>query len=436
MEDRKESHSPRAIAACIALGCLIGGIVGAVIFFFKLIGEHLEEISHHIYEAASSDPLMTVLVILGLTILAVAMYLLHRFAPEIKGGGIPRSTGIMRGVLSFRRIRTLVGTVIGSWISFFSGLLLGSEGPSVLIGTSIGSLFQPVTKKDIWSRYMPTAGAGAGFAVATGSPLTAVLFIIEEVHKRLTARLVLITSASVLAAYSVNRLLCGAFGISHLLFPIDRLPEISFSQIGYVLLLGVIVAAFVWIFDVLVVGFRTLMKKAGKRIPDLVKLLFVFVVTGVVGIIRPSAIYGGRGLLLGILDGSSVFGLVAILLCWRLIMMILTSNSGATGGSFVPTLCIGGLIGGVSAELMISIGMPAELYGVFVLIAMCAFLGGTMRAPLTAIVFFVEATCQSENLFFAVLAVFVVYFITNALGRHSFNDVVLEEMIGAQGKLA
>ena len=154
------------------------------------------------------------------------------------------------------------------------------------------------------------------------------------------------------------------------------------------------------------------------------------------GIIRPSAIYGGRGLLLGILDGSSVFGLVAILLCWRLIMMILTSNSGATGGSFVPTLCIGGLIGGVSAELMISIGMPAELYGVFVLIAMCAFLGGTMRAPLTAIVFFVEATCQSENLFFAVLAVFVVYFITNALGRHSFNDVVLEEMIEAQGKLA
>lgn len=432
MEDRKESHSPRAIAACIALGCLIGGIVGAVIFFFKLIGENLEEISHHIYEAASSDPLMTVLVILGLTILAVAMYLLHRFAPEIKGGGIPRSTGIMRGVLSFRRIRTLVGTVIGSWISFFSGLLLGSEGPSVLIGTSIGSLFQPVTKKGIWSRYMPTAGAGAGFAVATGSPLTAVLFIIEEVHKRLTARLVLITSASVLAAYSVNRILCGAFGINHLLFPVGTLPAISFSQIGYILLLGVIVALFVWIFDLSVVGFRALMKKEGKKIPDFVKLLFVFILTGAVGIIYPSAIYGGRGLLLGILDGSNAFRLVAILLGWRLIMMILTSNSGATGGSFVPTLCIGGLIGGVSAELMISIGMPAELYGVFVLIAMCAFLGGTMRAPLTAIVFFVEATCQSENLFFAVLAVFVVYFITNALGRHSFNDVVLEEMIEAQ----
>ncbi len=417
-------------------GSVVGAVVGAVVFFFKLIGEHLEELSHHIYAAAKGNALYTALVFAGLLILAVGMFLLHRMSPEVKGGGIPRSTGIMRGVLGFRRIPTLIGTVIGSWISFFSGLLLGSEGPSVLIGTSIGALFQPGNKKGLWSRYVTTAGAGAGFAVATGSPLTAVLFIIEEVHKRLTARLVLIVSASVLAAYSVNRVLCGAFGISHLLFPIDVLPEISFSQIGYVLLLGVIVAVFVWIFDILVVGFRALMKKAGKRIPDIVKLLFVFAVTGIVGIIRPSVIYGGRGLLLGILDGGSAFGLVALLLGWRLIMMILTSNSGATGGTFVPTLCIGGLIGGFSAELMIAIGMPDELYGVFVLIAMCAFLGGTMRAPLTAVVFFAEATFQIENLFFAVLAVFVVYFITNALGRHSFNDVVLEEMIEAQEKSA
>ena len=115
-------------------------------------------------------------------------------------------------------------------------------------------------------------------------------------------------------------------------------------------------------------------------------------------------------------------------------MMILTSNSGATGGTFVPTLCIGGLIGALSAELLTAIGMPDELYGVCVLIAMCAFLGGTMRAPLTAVFFFVEATSQSGNLLYAAVAVFVVYFITNALGRHSFNDVVLEEMIEVQEK--
>ncbi|MBQ3100309.1 MAG: chloride channel protein [Clostridia bacterium] len=434
MEDRKESHSPRAIAACIALGCIVGGIVGVVIFFFKLIGEHLEEISHEIYHWAEGNLLGSVLVFAGLVVLALIMYLMHRIAPEIKGGGIPRSTGIMRGLLKFSRVRTFFGTLFGSWISFFSGLTLGSEGPSVLIGTSLGAVLEPKTKKGIWGRYITTAGAGAGFSVATGAPITAILFILEEVHKRLTARLVLITSASALVACFVNQALCSLFGLNPTLFAVDALAAVELTQIHYILILAVIVAVFVWIFDVCVVGFKGLMKKAGKRIPDVMKLIVVFLLVGIVGLIYPSALYGGRGLILGVMDGETALTLILLLLVWRLGMMILTSNSGATGGTFVPTLCIGGLIGGFSAELMIAIGMPDELYGVFVLIAMCAFLGGTMRAPLTAVVFFVEATSQSNNLLYAAVAVFVVYFITNALGHHSFNDVVLEEMIEAQEK--
>lgn len=414
-------------------GSVVGAVVGAVVFFFKLIGEHLEELSHHIYAAAKGNALYTALVFAGLLILAVGMFLLHRLSPEVKGGGIPRSTGIMRGVLKFSRVRTFFGTLFGSWISFFSGLLLGSEGPSVLIGTSIGAMLEP-GKGGVWRRYVTTAGAGAGFSVATGSPITAILFIIEEVHKRLTVRLVLMTSVSALVASFVNEALCGTFGVSPSLFDLDPLASFSLSQLHYVLILGVIVAVFVWIFDVCVVGFKSLMKKAGKRIPDIVKLIFVFILTGIVGVIYPAALYGGRGLILGVMDGERALFILILLLVWRLGMMILTSNSGATGGTFVPTLCIGGLIGALSGELLTVIGMPAELYGVCVLIAMCAFLGGTMRAPLTAVFFFIEATAQSANLVYAAVAVFVVFFITNALGRHSFNDVVLDEMVDAQDK--
>ena len=37
------------------------------------------------------------------------------------------------------------------------------------------------------NRHVMSGGAGAGFAVATGAPLSAILFTLEEIHKRIQA---------------------------------------------------------------------------------------------------------------------------------------------------------------------------------------------------------------------------------------------------------
>jgi len=432
LDDRKHSKTPAQMIRCLTWGAVIGCAVGIIIFFFKLCAHYLEEVSHHIYVVTSQRPAVAVLVFAGLILMASAMYLLHRIAPEVRGGGIPRATGIMRGNLNCNRVRTLFGTIIGSFISFFAGLPLGSEGPGVLIGTSLGAMLAPTGKKSGWSRYSPTAGAGAGFAVATGAPITSILFILEEVHRHMTVPLVLITSAASLVASFVNVALCGAFGMSPVLFGEVSIGELSLSHAPYILLLGVIVAVCVWVFDVCIVSLKHLTDKMGKRLPDIVKLLFVFMSVGIMGLVNPSALYGGHGLILGIINVRMVPILLVILFTWRFFMTIFTSNSKATGGAFVPTLCIGALIGALSFEVLSLIGMPAELSSTVILISMCAFLGGTMRAPLTATFFFVEATAPSGNMLYAALAVFVVHFITMSLGRHSFNDVMLEEMVEAQ----
>ena len=434
MEDRNHSKTPSQMIRCLSQGAVIGGIVGTVIFFFKLVAHHLEELSLHIYSTAKESPFLAICVFAGLILLAVSMYLLHQFAPESKGGGIPRATGIMRATLKFRRLRTFIATTIGSLISFFAGLPLGSEGPGVLIGTSLGSIFTSPDKKEGWGQYAPTAGAGAGFAVATGAPITSIIFIIEEVHRRMTVSLVLITSVSALTASFVNSALCEAFGISPSLFNIATLPEFSLTHLGYVLLLGVLIAVFVWLFDVCVISFKRLMDKAKGRIRDIFKLIFVFAAVGAVGFVYPTALYSGHGLILGIVDSSMAIELLVLLFLWRFIMIIFTSSSKATGGSFVPTLCIGALAGALSFELLSLIGMPREYCSIVILISMCAFLGGTMRAPLTATLFFIEATAQSSNLLYAALVIFVVHFITTTAGKHSFNDVMLEEMVTEQAK--
>ena len=143
------------------------------------------------------------------------MFFLHKLLPEVKGGGIPRSEGVLRGVLSFHWLRTLIGTFLGSMIGFVCGVPLGCEGPAVLMGTAIGAACVSFSKKrSAWERYVMTGGAGAGFAVATGAPLSGILFTLEEVHKRFTPMLIISVSVTVLTATFVNRFLCGVFNIN------------------------------------------------------------------------------------------------------------------------------------------------------------------------------------------------------------------------------
>jgi H+/Cl- antiporter ClcA len=419
---------------CLLYGLIMGAVVGTVVFLFKFSAEKLVHLSKYIYADARSDFLFAPIIFAALALFAFIMYLIQKRAPEIRGGGIPRTEGILRDRLDFHAVRTFIGTVICSLISFFAGLPLGSEGPSVLIGTSLGKLFSRKKSGAVWRRYTMTGGAAAGFAVATGAPLTGILFALEEVHRRFTPMLVIASSSAAVTAAFVNRILCLASGVSPLLITVPGVSEFTVSHGGYILLLALIVSVAVGLFDVSVSRVDTLMKKFGDRINGYIKLLIPFILTGIVGLVYPGALFGGVDIVLKTLQNNSAVSLILLVFAWRFVMVIVTSNSGVTGGTFVPTLALGALTGAIGARLLILAGMPKELYGAAVLIAMCAYLGGSMRAPLTATVFFVELTGASGNLLYTALAVFLVYIITTIADRKEFFEVVIDDMCEKQNR--
>ncbi len=105
----------------------------------------------------------------------------------MRGSGIPNVEGSVRGVLSFKWLRTLFGTLVGSFYQFFAGLPLGSEGPSVqLSAMSAQGVTEIMKAKLTWRRYIIAGGAGAGIAVAFNAPLAGIIFAMEECHKRIT----------------------------------------------------------------------------------------------------------------------------------------------------------------------------------------------------------------------------------------------------------
>ncbi|MBE6626263.1 MAG: hypothetical protein E7628_03640 [Ruminococcaceae bacterium] len=423
------------VLPCIIYGGICGAFTGATIFFFKFAASRVEVLSKYLYNIAKTSPIYILLTFAALVSLALIMLFIHKKAPESKGGGIPRSEGILRGLLPLKWLRTLIGTVTGSMISFFVGLPLGGEGPSVLIGTSIGGMCVSRSKnKSASGRYVMTGGAGAGFAVATGAPLSGVLFALEEIHKRFTPLLVLTVSISVVCATYVNRVLCGVFGIGHALFDLEYIGSFKLDSVPFLLLLGVLVAVAVSIYDASIAAVIRFTSKHKRRITPLVKILTVFIVTGIFGFIFTDGIYNGHGLIDEILQGNLTIMLLVVILLVRFVMMLLCTDSGVTGGTFIPTLAIGALVSALISKLMPVLGLSDELATAVILLGMCAFIGGTLRAPLTAIVFFIELTGQFNDVFFVAIAVFTVNAITELIHLTPFYDSALERMVENQYK--
>ncbi len=433
LKNQKYKEYIANLAPGIGYGLVCGAVVGTVIFFFKLLAKYAENASRYLYGAAKDKPLYIVLVFAALVGFALLMVLLHKLIPEAKGGGIPRSEGVLRGILSFRWLKTFIGTFLGSMISFFSGLPLGSEGPAVLIGTSLGAMCtSPSKNRAAWDRYVMTGGAGAGFAVATGAPLSGILFALEEIHKRFTPMLVLTVSVSVLSATGVNRLLCELFGISADLFKFETLAGFELNNIGYLILLGVIIALAAGIFDTSIELWGRFAKKRKRILSAPAKIIAIFILTGIMGFTLADGIYSGHDVIHSVVEHTPGVLFLLALFAIRLVMMLLVTDSGVTGGIFIPTLAVGVLASALASKLLILIGMPEELLATVIILGMCAFIGGTLRAPLTASVLYIELTGQFTDLFYVALVVFTVSALTELLARTPFYDTALENLEHAQ----
>ncbi|MBR2615473.1 MAG: chloride channel protein, partial [Clostridia bacterium] len=419
----------KSLFPCISFGILCGGLTGAVIFLFRLAAAQAEALSRFWYAMARLS-LGGVLITFGALILAAcAMALLHRRIPEVAGGGIPRSEGILRGVLAFRWFKTLLGTFFGSLLSFLCGLPVGSEGPSVLIGTSLGRFFSSLFKREVpWERYVMTGGAGAGFAIATGAPLSGILFALEEVHKRFTPLLIVTVSLSTLSATLVNHILCAATGISPKVFEIPALTSYRLQDTGYLLLFSLLIALSVTVFDFLVYLYNRVTKKIPNLLSAPIKLILLFLFSGVLAFFLTEGTYSGHDVIEELLLPRETVFMLLLLLGIRLCMMLLAANSSATGGLFIPSLAIGALCSALFARLLMVLGMSPDLYTVTMLLGMCAFLGGTLRAPLTATVFFLELTGQFIDLFFVALVVFIVATANDLVNLMPFYDRVIKRM--------
>lgn len=360
----------------------------------------------------------------GLCVL-ISGYLTTRFFPSTAGSGIP---GVRIALAVFHgRIRFLATVMkfIVSTLSLSSGMSLGREGPTVSITAGIGSAlgeFFSLSKKRI--KALVAVGAAGGLAASFHTPISAVVFTLEEVVGDLNAKMLgSIIISSVIASITAQFLTGHDSTFTELSYSLkDPIELVVYLALGVCASL----AGVFWVKTVLKMrGMNRNVFKGHKLSP----MLFAFVIMGLFSYIHPAVLGGGHdtienALLSLILDWKTL----AIVFVLKFSATALCFSTGISGGIFLPTLLIGAMLG----SLVGSVGgqvfpESTSSLGAYALVGMGAYFVAVIRAPFTSILMVFELTRNYNIILPLMIANAVSYFISNRLHTGSIYESISEQ---------
>lgn len=435
MNDHRSHYIKNLLLPCLTFSAVTGVFSALLIAFFKLAASAVVGLSERIYEFVRLNPMWLPALILGAALIGFLASLILTFSHSCRGGGIPTSITAIRGITGFKWLKSAFLLPISALLTFLCGVPLGTEGPCVQMGTAIGDGTVRLIggkKHSGWRRYMMTGGASAGFSLATGAPITAILFSMEEIHKRFSPLLFTVASMTV-AVSQITAYLLSLLGFGSLaLFHVDSLSPLSLGLVFVPLIVGCVCGICSVFFTRLYNFIDKIMRRWFEKISVKIKFPIIFGLVSLVGFFFAKMLGSGHGLvdhLLGehLFETETFWYLLIIIFLVRAIFMMVSNTAGVTGGIFLPTLAFGAILGALCAELFIALGIVGEEhYVLLVVMGMTSFLGASSRIPLTACVFAIEALAGIHNIFFIIIAIMSAFICVEISGLDDFTDTVIK----------
>jgi chloride channel protein, CIC family len=327
-------------------------------------------------------------VVLVPTIGGLIIGFMARYGSEkIRGHGIPEALEAILFGRSRMEPKVAVLKPLSSAISIGTGGPFGAEGPIIMTGGAVGSIFaQFFHLSSAERKTLLVAGAAGGMAAIFATPVAAVLLAIELLLFEWRPRSFVPVAIAAVTASAIRVPLLGAGPI----FPVHPHAMLSSEGLVFAFLVGILAGLGSGLLTTLVYAFEDLFTKLPIHWMWWPAIGGLFV--GIGGIVEPRVLGVGydtiHELLRGEIVGPALLGiLIAKSLVWSFAL-----GSGTSGGVLAPLLMMGGALGAASARWI-----PLGDSGMWALIGMAAMMGGTMRSPLTAMIFALELT-QDLNL--------------------------------------
>jgi chloride channel protein, CIC family len=359
----------------------------------------------------------------GLVIACLVM----KFFPRSSGSGVNQTKAAVYVLNGYIPFRTVIGKFIVCALAIGSGQSLGPEDPSLQMGAGIASAIGRalhLSSKKI--RLIAPVGAAAGLAAAFNAPISAVVFVIEEVIGTWSAG---VLGAIVLSAVSSVVTMRWFLGPESLF----RVPPIVLAHpaelVAYAVL-GLAGGAISLLFLKWISYARPRLQRL-PRASRYIQPAIAGLIIGLIGIKLPQVMGAGYAVIDQALHGQFTWKLLFLLAVIKIFATGISFLSGTPGGMFAPVLFIGAMLGG-SVGAMEHHFFPhlTVTIATFALVGMGTFFAGFLRVPITSIFMVVELSGNYSAALPVMVSSLIAYFISRR-----FQDVPLFDMLTRQDGL-
>lgn len=356
---------------------------------------------------------------LGLWVIAVPVVgglivgLIARFGSDkIRGHGIPEAIEaiLQRGARVEPKLAIL--KPISAAIAIGSGGPFGAEGPIIMTGGAFGSLISQFFHLTTAERKtLLVAGAAAGMSATFAAPFASILLAVELLLFEWKPRSFIPVALASVTAEAARVHLLGAGPV----FPVPlHVAVFSPAVLLGCLLAGVLSGGLSALLTLLVYavedGFAHLKKIHWMWWPAIGSLA-----VGIGGLAFPRALGVGYDVIQQLLQGDAPVKVIVGVLVVKCLIWSISLGSGTSGGVLAPLLMMGGALGALDAFFL-----PHQGLGFWPLISMGAMLAGTMRSPLTGVIFAFELTGDYHSILPLLIA---------CVSAHSFTVLTMARSI-------
>jgi CIC family chloride channel protein len=360
----------------------------------------------------------------SLTGLVVAVLVLRVF-PGIRGSGVNQTKAALYIFNGFIPFRTAIGKFICAALAIGSGQSLGPEDPALQIGASIASALGrqlQISREKL--RLMAPVGAAAGLAAAFNAPISAVLFVIEEVIGRWSAGILGSVVLSAVSSVVIVRWFLGSE-------PLFRIPVTTFKRptelIAYAFL-G-IVGGLASVAFAKSIGYLRPRLKALPRWTQYFQPALAGLLVGLIAFLGfPQIMGAGYDSMDQAMHGQYAWKILAILAVLKILATTVSFVSGTPGGMFAPTLFIGAMLGGAVGDLeRIFFPHLTGSTGTYVLVGMGVLFAGFLRVPMTSVFMVLEVSGNYEIIVPVIVANTFSYLISRSLQPVPLFDMLTRQ---------
>ena len=266
---------------------------------------------------------------------------------------------------------------------------------------------------------VPT-GASAALAAAFNTPISAVLFSLEEVMGDMHAPVLGSVVLSSATSWIVLHLILGDEPLFHvpayqLVHPVEFVFYAVLGVVGGLVSVS-FVKALLW------------QRKHFLRAPTFTQWLLPVaggLTVGLLGWMYPEVLGVGYAYVGKALNGQMVLGAMALLVVLKLVATSTCYASGNAGGIFGPSLFIGAMMGGAVGGVahLADAGLHGSV-GAYALVGMGAAFAGIVRVPLTSVIMIFEITRDYSIIVPLMISNLISYFISSQLQEEPIYEAL------------